>query len=134
MIYQEITGEVIGCVMEVHKILGCGFLGPIQSALEIEFKNGKIKNNPEFEIKIFCKGENIALSISRVDFLIAEVIIVEMKAKAELNDIYLAQAINYLESSSYPIGLLINFGAKSLQFNRLYNKRSANNQIQSNES
>ncbi len=133
MIYQEITGDVIGCAMEVHRTLGPGFQEYVyQRALEIELNKRKIKNAPEFEIKILYKGEYIALR--RVDFLVNDIITIEIKAKAELDDVHLAQAINYLEASHYPIGLLINFGAKSLQFKRLYNKKSPENQIQSNES
>jgi GxxExxY protein len=133
MIYQEITGEVIGCAMEVHRTLGCGFQEYVyQRALEIEFKKKKIKHQREFDIKIYYKREYIALR--RVDFLVEDIIAVELKARTEIEEVHLAQAINYLESSSYPIGLLINFGAKSLQFKRLYNKKSPLNPIQSNES
>jgi GxxExxY protein len=133
MIYQEITGDVIGCAMEVHRTLGPGFQEYVyQRALEIELNKRKIKNAPEFEIKIRYKGEYI--SLRRVDFLVNDIITIEIKAKAELDDVHLAQAINYLEASHYPIGLLINFGAKSLQFKRLYNKKSPENQNQSNES
>ena len=133
MIYQEITGDIIGCAMEVHRTLGPGFQEYVyQRALEIELNKKKIKNQKEFEIKIFYKGEYIALR--RVDFLINDIVTVEIKAKKEIEDVHLAQAINYLESSSYSVGLLINFGAKSLQFKRLFNKNSPLNQIKSNES
>jgi GxxExxY protein len=133
MIYQEITGDIIGCAMEVHRTLGPGFQEYVyQRALEIELKQKTIKHIREADIKIFYKGEYIALR--RVDFLVQEMITVELKAKTELDDVHLAQAINYLEASHYPIGLLINFGAKSLQFKRLYNKRSPHNQIKSSES
>ncbi len=133
MIYQEITGEVIGCAMEVHRTLGCGFQEYVyQRALEIELNKKNIKHEKEFEIKIIYKGESIALR--RVDFLVNDLISVEIKARTEIDDAHMAQAINYLESSSYPVGLLINFGAKSLQFKRLYNKKNPHNQIQSYES
>ena len=133
MIYQEITGDIIGCAMEVHRTLGPGFQEYVyQRALEIELKQKTIKHIREADIKIFYKGEYIALL--RVDFLVQEMITVELKAKTDLDDVHLAQAINYLEASHYPIGLLINFGAKSLQFKRLYNKRSPHNQIKSSES
>jgi GxxExxY protein len=69
-----------------------------------------------------------------VDFLVREIITVELKARSEIDDANGAQAINYLESSSYPVGLLINFGAPSLQFKRLYNKKFPNNQVKSYES
>ena len=133
MIYQDITGEIIGCAMEVHRQLGSGFQEYIyQRALEIEFQNRKMQVNKEFEIKIHYKGEYIGLR--RVDFLIQNTITLESKAVSELQDVHIAQAINYLEASSYPIGLLINFGAKSLQFKRLFNKRLPHNQLKSYES
>ena len=133
MIYKEITGDIIGCAMEVHRILGPGFQEYVyQRALEIELQKKNIKFIKEFDIKIYYKGEYIALR--RVDFLAHDTITVEIKARNEIDDVHLAQAINYLESSSYPIGLLINFGSKSLQFKRLYNKKFPHNQIQSNES
>jgi len=133
MIYQELTGDVIGCAMEVHRTLGAGFQEYVyQRALEIELNKRSIRNAPEFEIKIYYKGQYIALR--RVDFLINDIITVEIKAKTQLDDVHLAQAINYLEASHYPIGLLLNFGAKSLQFKRLYNKKNPLNQLPSNES
>jgi GxxExxY protein len=128
MIYHEITGEIIGCAMEVHRTLGPGFQEYVyQRALEIELDKKKIQNKREFDIKIFYKGEYIALR--RVDFLVNDLITVEIKARTEIDDTHLAQAINYLEASSYPIGLLINFGSKSLQFKRLFNKKFPQNQI-----
>jgi len=133
MIYQEITGDIIGCAMEVHRTLGSGFQEYVyQRALEIELKKKNIKHQREFDIKIIYKGEYIVLR--RVDFLVENIIAVELKARIEIDDVHLAQAINYLESSSYPVGLLINFGTKSLQFKRLYNKKVPHNQIQSDES
>lgn len=133
MIYQDITGEIIGCAMEVHRQLGCGFQEYIyQRALEIELQNRKVKAQKEFEIKIHYKGEYIGLR--RVDFLVQDAITVELKAVTELQDVHMSQAINYLEASSYPVGLLINFGSKSLQFKRLYNKKNPQNQFQSYES
>ena len=122
MIYQEITGDIIGCAMEVHRTLGPGFQEYVyQRALEIELDKKHIQNKREFDIKIFYKGEYIALR--RVDFLVNDLITVEIKAKSEIDDTHLAQAINYLEASSYPTGLLINSGSKSLQFKRLFNKK-----------
>ena len=133
MIYKEITGEIIGCSMEVHRILGPGFQEYVyQRALEIEFIKRNIKYLKEFDIKIFYKGDYIALR--RVDFLVNETVTVEIKARTELEDVHIAQSINYLESSSYPVGLLINFGSGSLQFKRLYNKKFPQNQTKSYES
>jgi GxxExxY protein len=133
MIYKEITGDIIGCAMEVHRVLEPGFQEYVyQRALEIELQKRGVNFFKEFEIKIYYKGEYIVLR--RVDFLVHDTVTVELKARSEIDDAHWAQAINYLESSTYLIGLLINFGSKSLQFKRLYNKNFPHNQIQSNES
>ena len=75
----------------------------------------------EFEMLVFYKNEQIGTR--RVDFLVKEVISVEIKALTQLEDVHLAQAINYLEAYNLEIGMLINFGAKSLQFKRLINSK-----------
>ena len=128
MIYQELTGDIIGCAMEVHRQLGCGIQEYIyQRALEIELSARELKVQREFDIKVLYKGNYIGLR--RVDFLVNDVVTIELKACTQLQDVHVAQAINYLEASSYPLGLLINFGAKSLEFKRLYNKKSPHNQL-----
>ena len=123
---SELTGKIIGCAMEVHKHLGNGFQEVIyQRALEIEMKNQRINFNREFEMEIFYKNESIGNR--RVDFFVENKVMVELKAITQLEDVHLAQAINYLEAYKIDIGLLINFGAKSLQFKRLMrpqNKKS----------
>ena len=122
MKYSELTGKIIGCAMEVHRILGNGFQEVIyQRALEIEMHNHEIKFHREFEMSIYYKGQKIGTR--RVDFLVEEKISVELKAVIQLEDVYLAQAVNYLEAYNLEIGLLINFGAKSLQFKRLINTK-----------
>ena len=108
--------------MEVHKILGCGFQEVIyQRCLEKELKLQGLSYQREFEMPIFYKGEK--LGTRRVDFLIHKVISVEVKAVTKLEDAHLAQAINYLEAYNLEIGMLINFGAKSLEFKRLINSK-----------
>lgn len=120
--YSEITAKVIGAAMEVHKLLGNGFQEVIyQRALEKEIKMHGISYQREFEMHIFYKGEKIGTR--RVDFLIHNVISVELKAVIKLEDVHLAQAINYLEAYNLEIGMLINFGAKRLEFRRLINSR-----------
>lgn len=119
--YSELTGKIIGCAMEVHKALGNGFQEVIyQRALEIEFKMQGIEFEREKEMPIFYKENQIGTR--RVDFLVENVISVELKAISVLNNDNLTQAINYLEAYSLEIGLLINFGAKSLEFKRVINK------------
>lgn len=120
--YSDITAKIIGCAIEVHKILGNGFQEVIyQRALEEEFKLQGLMFVREFEMLVFYKNEQIGTR--RVDFLVKEVISVEIKALTQLEDVHLAQAINYLEAYNLEIGILINFGAKSLQLKRLINSK-----------
>ena len=120
--YDKITHEIIGCSMEVHKVLGNGFQEVVyQRALSIEMKLRNIDHQREFEMPLSYKGVDVGKR--RVDFLIGNEIAVEIKAVIKLEDAHLAQALNYLEAYNLQTGLLINFGAKSLQFNRLFNKK-----------
>lgn len=108
--------------MEVHKKIGPGYPEYIyHRALIIEFKLQDVIFEDEFEIKIYYKGEQVG--IRRVDFLVEKEIPVEIKAATELSDLNIAQAKNYLEAGGIEIGLLINFGASSLQFKRMINNR-----------
>lgn len=120
--YSALTGEIIGCAMEVHNTLGNGFQEVIyQRALEIEFKEHNMPFSREYEMPVNYKG--IQIGTRRVDFLVKGCISVEIKAVIELQDVHLAQAINYLEAYNLEIGMLINFGSKSLDFKRLINKK-----------
>ena len=120
--YSELTSRIIGCAMEVHKILGNGFQEVIyQRALAKEMGLQNVNFNREFEMPIYYKEEHIGTR--RVDFLIEDVVSVEIKALVKLEDVHLAQAINYLEAYNLEIGLLINFGSKSLEFKRLINSK-----------
>jgi len=120
--HSAITGKIIGCAMEVHRYLGNGFQERIyQRALAIEMSKQGLNFAVEFEMTVFYKGEYIGKR--RVDFLVEDIVSVEIKARAELDDSHLNQAINYLEVYHIETGLLINFGAKSLQFKRLINSK-----------
>lgn len=120
--YSEMTGQIIGLAMEVHKHLGNGFQEVIyQRALEFEFAKNQIKFDREFEMRILYRGENIGTR--RVDFLINKIISVEIKAVIQLEPVHLAQAMNYLEAYNLEVGLLLNFGAQSLQIKRLLNRK-----------
>ncbi|RIJ48240.1 GxxExxY protein [Maribellus luteus] len=121
--YSALTSKIIGCAMEVHKQLGNGFQEVIyQRALAIEFSLQGIAFEREFEMPIFYKGEQIGTR--RVDFFVEETVMVEIKALISLEDVHLAQAINYLEAYNMEVGLLINFGSKSLEFKRVMNKKN----------
>jgi len=120
--YSELTSNIIGCGMRVHSALGNGFQEVIyQRALEIEFADENIEFSREFEMPIYYKNQQ--LGTRRVDFLVAGEISVELKAIIKLEDVHLAQGINYLEAYDIEVGLLINFGSKSLEFKRLSNKK-----------
>lgn len=120
--YSALTAKIIGCAMEVHNTLGNGFQEVIyQRALQIEFGNEGIPFTREQSMPVMYKGDQIGTR--RVDFLIKDLIALEIKAVIELQDVHLAQAINYLEAYNLEIGLLINFGSKSLDFKRLVNKK-----------
>ena len=118
---SDLTGKVIKCAIEVHKHLGNGFQEVIyQRALAIEFGLQNIPFEREFEMPLFYKGEQIGTR--RVDFFVDGKVMVEIKAVIQLEDVHLAQAINYLEAYKMEVGLLINFGSKSLEFKRVMKK------------
>ena len=120
--HAELTHNIIGAAMEVHRYLGNGFQELIyQRALAIELRLRGLAFAREQEMEIFYKGENIGTR--RVDFFIEGKIMVELKAIIQLEDVHLAQGLNYLEAYNLETGLLINFGAKSLQYKRLLNKK-----------
>ncbi len=120
MKYQELTHKIIGCAMKVHSALGNGFQEVIyQRALAIEMKRQGLAFEREMEMAIYYEGFNIGTR--RVDFFVENVIMVELKALIKLEEVHLAQAMNYCQAYNLPIGLLINFGAKSLEYKRVYN-------------
>ena len=120
--HSELTSKVIGCAMRVHSTLGNGFQEVIyQRALQIEMSMADISFSREFEMPIHYRNQHIGTR--RVDFLVDEILSVEIKATTKVEDVHFAQAINYLEAYNLEIGLLINFGERSLNFKRLNNKK-----------
>lgn len=118
--YSNLTHNIIGCAMKVHRTLGNGFQEVIyQRCLALEFKKNRINSVREKEMPILY--EDIPVGRRRVDFLVENLIMVEIKAVIELEKVHLAQAKNYLEAYNLETGLLLNFGATSLQYNRLFN-------------
>jgi GxxExxY protein len=123
---DKLTHKVIGCAMSVHKMLGNGFQEVIyQRALEIEMKSVNLNFAREMEMPIFYK--NIQIGTRRVDFFVENLIMLELKALTAIEKVHLAQAKNYLEAYRMPIGLLINFGSKSLEFKRIFSNANAIN-------
>ena len=120
--YSELTGKVIGCAMRVHSELGNGFQEVVyQKALQIEMADEGLAFSREYEMPVHYKGQEVGRR--RVDFLVGEVVPVELKAVIRLENVHLAQAKNYLEAYDLEVGLLLNFGAKSLEFKRLENSK-----------
>lgn len=123
MKHKEITHQIIGCAMKVHTTLGNGFQESVyQRCLEIELNKTSLNFAREFTMPIMYEG--VQVGTRRVDFLIENEIMVELKAVIKLEDVHLNQAKNYLEAYNVESGLLINFGAKSLQFKRLFNNQA----------
>ena len=119
MTLDEITYKINGCAMKVHNTLGNGFQEVIyQRCLAIELEKIGLNYLREHEQTIYYEG--VAVGTRRADFVIESNIIVELKAIINLEDVHLAQAKNYVVAYNTPIGLLINFGANSLQFKKIF--------------
>lgn len=120
--YSDITEKILRAAMNVHTVLGNGFRELIyQRSLIVEFGLLNIPFGREVNMPVLYKG--IQVGLRRVDFLVEEKICVEIKATGQLENIHLNQAKNYLEAFNLEIGLLINFGANSLEWKRIYNNK-----------
>jgi GxxExxY protein len=112
------TYKIIGAAMEVHRQLGCGFLEPIyQEAFALELKTRDIPYSRELKFPVSYKGQRLQ-NHYRPDFICFDSVIVELKALSSLSSVEDSQLINYLKVTGYHTGLLLNFGARSLQQRR----------------
>ncbi|HYC85011.1 MAG TPA: GxxExxY protein, partial [Chryseosolibacter sp.] len=117
--HKEITEKIIGCAFEVHKYLGNGFQEVIyQRALAYEFVRAGIGFEREIECDIFYKDRITAIGRRRADFVVEGTVLVELKAVVALEPVHHAQILNYLKAYNLQVGLLLNFGTKSLQLRR----------------
>ena len=122
MTIDEITYKINGCAMKVHNTLGNGFQEVIyQRCLAIELERAGLIFAREQEQTIFYDG--IDVGTRRADFIVENKVVVELKALVNLEDVHLAQAKNYVVAYDFPVGLLINFGATSLQIKKVFNKK-----------
>jgi len=122
---NELTHKVIGCAMQVHRVMGNGFQEVIyQRALSIELNYNGIAHLREMEMDLHYRDQHIGTR--RVDFFIEEKLMLEIKALEKLENVHKAQAINYCEAYNIADGLLINFGGQSLEFKRVFNKNHKN--------
>lgn len=118
--HKEITEKIIGAAFEVHNFLGNGFQEVIyQRALAWEMSQKNLNYQREIEQQIFYKELTEPIGTRRADFVVENKVLVELKAVKELEDVHLTQALNYLKVYKLEIGLLINFGGKSMTFKRL---------------
>ncbi|MCK9378685.1 MAG: GxxExxY protein [Candidatus Moranbacteria bacterium] len=114
---SDVTGKIIKCAQKVHRTLGNGFQEVIyQRSLAIEFEKEGLKFEREKEMDIFYEEQLVGTR--RVDFLVDRDVMVELKAITKLEDVNIAQLINYIEAYKVKLGLLINFGARSLEVKR----------------
>ena len=118
--HKGITEKIIGASFEVHKFLGNGFQEVIyQRALAWEFSQARLEYVREIEQEIFYKDLSEPIGTRRADFVVEGKVLVELKAIIQLEDVHVAQVLNYLKAYKLEVGLLINFGGKSLTFKRL---------------
>jgi len=118
--YKHITEQIIGVAYDVHSFLGNGFQEVIyQRALAWELSKRKLEFAREIEQDIFYRDLPEPIGTRRADFVVENKILVELKAIIQLEDVHMAQALNYLKAYKLDVGLLINFGSKSLTFKRL---------------
>lgn len=116
--YSEITDKIIKCAIEVHKVLGAGFIESIyEKALISELKREGLKIDVQISVPIFYKGDNIGEH--RLDLIVENAVIVEIKAVKEFNEIYQAQVLSYLKATGKRIGLLINFAKTKIEVKRI---------------
>ena len=119
-LYKDLTKEIIGAAMEVHSTLGCGFLESVyEEAMAVEFGLRDVSFERQKPLDVFYKEKNVKQFVC--DFLVAGAVLVELKAIKELTGVETAQVLNYLKATSLKLGLLLNFGASSLQYKRVIN-------------
>ena len=124
MAMDELTYRIIGCAMKVHNSLGNGFQEVVYPrCLAIEMERAGLAFSREVEQPIHYDG--IVVGTRRADFIVANRVVVELKALTALDNVHIAQAKNYVVAYGFPIGLLINFGARSVEHKRIYNDKAA---------
>ena len=118
--HKDITQKIIGSAFEVHKFLGNGFQEVVyQRALSVEMRKAGLEFSREIEQNIFYKDFPKPIGTRRADFVVAQKVLVELKAITVLEDVHVVQTLNYLKAYRLEVALLINFGEKSLKYKRL---------------
>lgn len=124
LIYKDEVYAIVGAAMEVHKTLGCGFLEAVyQEAFEIELATRQIPFQAQKELIIYYKDHTLNKTYI-ADIVAFDKIVIEIKALTRLSGLEEAQLLNYLRATGFQVGLLINFGAQSLEWKRMVNERN----------
>jgi GxxExxY protein len=118
--HQELTGQIIGAAIEVHKELGPGFLEKIyENALKIELMARGLTFESQVAVPVRYKGQIVGNYVA--DLVVEDTVLCELKAVDALIDVHEAQLLNYLKATRFKIGLLLNFGQSKTQIKRLIN-------------
>ena len=118
--FEDLSKKIIGAAIRVHRELGPGFLESIyEKALKVEFSKNAFKFESQIEIKIVYLG--VEVGVHRLDLVVENKIIIELKAVKELADIHFAQLRSYLKATGLKVGLLLNFAKPSLEIKRVVN-------------
>ncbi len=130
MKFAPLTGTIIGCAMNVHRQLGNGFREIVyQRCLYIELKKMGLECKREVPMEIFYESEWVGTK--KLDIIVGQKVLIEIKVLPELNKTSYSQVINYLKVFDLEVGLLLNFGMESLQFKRFVHSKSPRNPFQS---
>ena len=117
-LYKDLTFKIIGIAMEVHRELGFGFLEKVyENALMIAFRLAGIKVVQQAAIKVYYRGEIVGEYVA--DILVEDKVIIELKSQDKITDVHRAQTLNYLKATNLKVALILNFGKRSLEHERL---------------
>ena len=120
VLYKDLSYKVIGLAMDVHRKLGHGFLEKVyENAMMVLFRKAGIRATQQAPIKVYFEGEVVGSYIA--DILVGEKIILELKALDKLTGAHRAQTLNYLKATGLRLAIIINFGGKRLEYERVVN-------------
>jgi GxxExxY protein len=118
ILYKDLSYQIIGLAMEVHRKLGYGFLEKVyENSLMILFRREGIRSEQQYPIKVYFEGEVVGNYVA--DILIEDKIIIELKCVEKINNIHKAQALNYLKATRMRLAIILNFAKDKLQYQRL---------------
>src|SRR3989337_4426829 len=120
ILYEDLSYKIIGLAMEVHRKLGYGFLEKVyENALMLLLRRGGIEAKQQAPIKVYFEGEVVGEYFA--DILVEDKIILELKVLEKITDVHIAQALNYLKATGLELAIILNFGKRKLEYERLIN-------------